>query len=118
MQRAGEFLGRAVRRLDDPAAALAWLTAAWSEIAGAALAAHTRPLRCEKQRLEIATDGNVWRKQLEGMTQEFCARINHAWGATLVRAVNLVEDPSAARPALSPAEDNARTPFVRRRKPV
>jgi len=118
MQRAGEFLGRAVRRLDDPSAALAWLTAAWSEIAGAALAAHTRPLRCEKQHLEIATDGNAWRKQLEGMTQEFCARINQGWGAVLVREVKLVDDSSAARAAISPAEDNAHTPFVRRRKPI
>jgi len=116
MQRAGEFLGRAVRRIDDPAAALAWLTAAWREIAGPPLAAHTRAVSCEKGRLEIAADGGAWRKQLEGMTEEFRTRINQAWGATLVREIRLTDEVSTASPPLSPAEDNSHTPFVRQRR--
>lgn len=116
MERAGEFLGRAVRRLGDPAAALAWLTAAWSEIAGPALAAHTRPMRCEKNRLEIAADGKTWRRQIEGMSREFCARINQEWGAALVHEVKFTDELPAESSAFSPAEDNTHIPFVHRRK--
>ena len=116
MERAGEFLGRAVRRMDRPEAALAWLSAAWPEIAGAALAAHTRPVRCAKHCLEISADGENWRKQLESMTREFCDRINQAWGATLVREIRFRDAPASGSQAVPPAEDNSHTPFVRRRK--
>jgi len=118
MQRAGEFLGRAVRRMRRPEGALSWLVAAWPEIAGAALAAHTRPVRCSKGCLEISTDGKNWRLQLEGMTREFCDRINQAWGATLVHEIRFGESSPAVLAKVSPAEDNAHTPFVRRRKPA
>lgn len=116
MERAGEFLGRAVRRLGRPEGALAWLVAAWPEIAGAALAAHTRPVRCANHRLEISADGKNWRKQLESMTREFCERINQAWGATLVQEIRFVGAKLAGEAILSPSEDNSHTPFVRRAK--
>src|ERR1700681_4675023 len=47
VERAGEFLGRVAQRLGKPEAAIAWLGAAWPSIVGSALAAHTRPVRCE-----------------------------------------------------------------------
>lgn len=114
MERAGTFLGRAVRRLDRPEAALAWLRAAWPELVGAALAAHARPVRCAKSCLEIAADGKRWEKQLETMTGEFCERINRAWGAELVKEIQFVEAPGVQKPACE--EDLQHTPFVRRRK--
>lgn len=114
MERAGTFLGRAVRRLDRPEAALAWLRAAWPELVGAALAAHARPVRCAKSCLEIAADGKRWEKQLETMTGEFCERINRAWGAELVKEIQFVEAPGVEKPARE--EDLRHTPFVRRRK--
>lgn len=105
-----------MRRLGRREGALAWLVAAWPEIAGAALAAHTRPVRCVKQCLEISADGKNWRKQLEGMTREFCERINQAWGAALVREIRFVDAKPGGAGPLSPSEDNAHTPFIRRGK--
>lgn len=113
MERAGNFLGRTLRRLESPDAALAWLTSAWPAIVGKALAARTRPLRCEKGRLEIAADGKAWQKQLDGMKREFCARINQAWGGNLIREVKFTLKPGPKR---SHELDNEHTPFIRRRK--
>src|ERR1700693_6646469 len=90
MQRAGEFLGRAIRRLERPEAALAWLAGSWPTCVGRTLAAHTRPIRCERGRLEIAADGKAWQTQLEEMERDFCARINKAWGGDLICEVKFV----------------------------
>ncbi|HKV04539.1 MAG TPA: DUF721 domain-containing protein [Candidatus Acidoferrales bacterium] len=114
MERAGEFLGKTLRRLDRPEAALAWLASRWPAIAGEALAAHTRPLRCHAGCLDLTADGTVWQDQLESMKQQLCGQINHAWGGNLVREVRFV----AARPAqarVSFEADNSHIPFVRRR---
>ena len=126
MEKAGDFLGRAVRQLDRPEAALAWLVGAWPAVAGQAIADHTTPLRCEQGRLELAADGKAWQQQLEPMRREIRDRINRAWGSTLVREVKFVAPNSAARatsefpapdsPHLSHEADNNHTPFIRRRR--
>ncbi len=115
MDKAGNFLGGVVRRLHRPEAAIAWLTSTWPKIVGKALAARTRPLRCENGRLEIVADNKAWRKQLEDMKTEFCDRINQAWGGKLIREVKFV----AAKPGpkhISHELNNEHTPFVRRKK--
>ncbi|HWF39177.1 MAG TPA: DUF721 domain-containing protein [Candidatus Acidoferrales bacterium] len=114
MNRAGEILGKVVRKIDRPEAALAWLTSSWTTIVGKTLAGHTRPIRCEKGNLEIAADGKGWRKQLESMKTEFCARINQAWGGKLVREIKFVSKPGPKR--VSRELDNEHTPFVRKRR--
>jgi hypothetical protein len=126
MYKAGELLGGVARKLKRPEATIAWLSSSWPTIVGKMLAAHTRPLRCEKGLLEIAADGKDWKSQLEPMTREFCARINQAWGAKLVREVKFVTKPRATyNPAdtgkpgpkrLSRELDNEHVPFIRRRK--
>lgn len=95
--------------------ALTWLTRSWSTIVGKTLAAHTRPVLCEGGYLEVASDGKGWRKQLVNMKQEFCARVNQAWGGNLIREIKFV----AAKPGprrLPRELDNQHTPFVRKRK--
>lgn len=115
MKKAGDILGRVVRKLDRPEAALAWLSTSWANIVGKALAAHTRPLRCEKGCLEVAADSKAWQKQLEQMAQDFQVRINQAWGGTLIREVKFVARKPG--PKRIPYElDNEHTPFIRRRK--
>ncbi|MGA2510800.1 MAG: DUF721 domain-containing protein [Candidatus Acidiferrales bacterium] len=115
MERAGEFLGKVVRRLDQPEVALAWLSSAWPTIVGKALAAHVRPLRCNSGSLELTADGKAWQQQLGNMKRELCGRINQAWGGTLVREVKFV----AAKPGpkqISHEADNEHIPFIRRRR--
>lgn len=115
MERAGDFLGKVVRRLGRPEAALAWLQTAWPTVVGHALAAHTRPVRCDAHCLELTADGPAWRNQLEHVKAELCARINQAWGATLVREVRFVV--AKPGPCKIPREaDNEHTPFIRRRR--
>lgn len=123
MEKAGDFLGRAVRRLNRPEAALAWLVGAWPAIAGQAIAEHTTPLRCEQGRLELAADGKAWQQQLEPMRREIRDRVNRAWGSTLVREVQFVppsraasEFPAPGAPPLSHEANNDHTPFIRRRR--
>lgn len=115
MQRAGEILGRVVRKIERPEAALAWLTSSWITIVGKTLAAHTRPIRCKDGCLEVAADGKGWRKQLESMKSEFSARVNQAWGGRLVGEIKFV----AAKPGpkrVSRELDNEHTPFIRKRR--
>jgi predicted nucleic acid-binding Zn ribbon protein len=115
MQRAGEFLGRVVRRFERPEATLAWLAGAWPDIAGKALAAHTRPVRCDGACLEVATDAKAWQQQIEGMKRELRDRVNRAWGGNLVREVQFVASKPGPR-HVSHETDNAHMPFIRRRR--
>jgi len=115
MHRAGDFLGKVVRRFDRPEATLAWLEGAWSAIAGSALAGHTRPTRCVGGLLEVTADAKAWQQQIEGMKRELRDRVNRAWGGNLVRDVEFL----AAKPgpkAANRESDNAHTPFIRRRR--
>lgn len=116
MERAGDFLGRVVRRLDHPDAALAWLTASWPGIVGTALSTRTRPVRCGGGRFEVAAESKAWQKQLDEMKREFCSRINQSWGGPLVREIKFV----SANPVpkhICHELDNEHTPFIRRRNP-
>ncbi len=115
MERAGEFLGKVLQRLDRPEAALAWLSSAWPSIVGKALAGHTRPIRCNGGCLDLTADAKAWQQQLESMQRELCGRINQAWGGNLVREVKFV----AAKPGpagLRREDDNEHIPFIRRRR--
>ncbi len=124
MERAGDFLGKVMRRFDRPEAAIAWLRSAWPNIAGKAVAAHTRPIRCHDSLLELATDGLPWQQQLESMRRELCDHINQAWGGNLVREVKFTLSLNAGDGRIASKEsarkipyelDNAHTPFIRRR---
>jgi predicted nucleic acid-binding Zn ribbon protein len=114
MQKAGEILGDALRQLNRPEAALAWLTSAWPNIVGPALAAHTRPVGSINGRLELLADSKIWQQQLESMQRELCNRVNQSWGASLVREVAFVT--SNPGPKLSHEADNEHIPFIRRRR--
>ena len=114
VERAGEFLGRVAQRLGKPEAAIAWLGAAWPSIVGGALAAHTRPIRCENGCLTIVADGKPWHRQLEGLKQEICSGVNRTWGRTLVREVVLIASKTELN-SVSRELDNEYTPFIRKR---
>jgi predicted nucleic acid-binding Zn ribbon protein len=114
MDRAGNFLGNVIRRIDTPEATLAWLESAWPSVVGPQLAAHVRPLRCVGHRLELSADSPAWQAQLSSLAQNLRARINSAWGGILVRELKFVPRAAASRPAHE--FDNSHTPFVRRRR--
>lgn len=116
MERAGDFLGSALRKTKRPEAALVWLQGAWASLVGTTLAAHTRPVGYRSGCLEISTDGKAWQKQLIEMQREFGEQVNRAWGGKLVREVKFVDRESLRH--ISKEFDNEHTPFVRgNRKP-
>jgi len=90
MERAGESLRAALRRLRRPEKPLDFLAAVWPVAVGRGLAAHTRPLACADGVLKIAVGERQWQEQLEPMAAEVQAKINTWWGGTLVREVRLV----------------------------
>ncbi len=117
MNRAGDFLGNVIRRINHPDATLAWLKSAWLSVVGPQLASHTRPLRCVNHRLELAADSSAWQRQLSTMESDLRARINSAWGGTLVRELKFVPHASnPASPSLPRELDNSHTPFIRGRR--
>jgi predicted nucleic acid-binding Zn ribbon protein len=115
MEKTGELLGKVVRKMGQPQAALAWLASAWPRIVGEKLAARTRPVRCLGGVLEVLADGKDWRNQLDEMKGEFCRRINNSWGMQLVSEIRFV----AAKPGprwVRREADNEHTPFVRTKR--
>lgn len=115
MNRAGDFLGNVIRRINRPEATLAWLESAWPSVVGPHLASHTRPLRCAGDRLELSADSKAWHTQLSSMESDLRARINAAWGGTLIRRLTFVLAGAESR-AVAPEIDNSHTPFIRRRQ--
>ena len=95
-----------------PEATIMWLSAVWPSVVGSTLAAHTSPVRCMHGRLEIRADGKPWQRQIEGLSDEFRANVNKAWGSTLVREVKFVVTQAELR-HISKELDNNHTPFVR-----
>jgi len=114
MDRAGNFLGNVIRRINHPDATLAWLEGVWPSVVGPQIAAHARPLRFLRGGLELSTDNAVWQSQISRMEQDLRARINSAWGGTLVRQIKFA--PAGANgPVMSREFDNSHIPFIRRR---
>src|ERR1700691_1308814 len=116
MEKAGDFLGKMLRRPDCPKAVLRWVSSALPSIVGTTLAAHTRPLRLKAGCLELSADSKPWQKQLETMQGELCARVNESWGAALIHEVKFVAPAPIAAAPLSREADNNHIPFIRRRR--
>lgn len=111
MERAGDFLSIALRRMQDRRAATFWLRAQWPSLIGETLAAHLRLLSCVKSALRLEADSREWKNQAEAMEQQLRERINQAWGEMLVREVHVE---LAAPGGRLPYEiDNNHVPFLR-----
>jgi hypothetical protein len=112
MERVKDFMGAAMRRLQDPGSPMAWLRGAWPTLAGKQLARRTEPLHFRNGRLEVRLLVPGEEVQLRGLEGDLVRHINKAWGRTLVREVHF----SPARIRLPRAIDNSYTPFVRKGK--
>jgi predicted nucleic acid-binding Zn ribbon protein len=111
MERAGELLGIALRRMRDPQAGTTWLRARWPSLVGETMAAHLRLVGCVAGGLCVEADSHEWKNQAEAMEQQLRERVNQAWGATLVRELRV----EMVRTCRLPYEiDNNHVPFLRR----
>ncbi|HKW89382.1 MAG TPA: DUF721 domain-containing protein [Candidatus Acidoferrales bacterium] len=116
MERASDILKSALRKLNDPAAAPAWLAANWLALAGERIAAHARPTELHEGVVRIQADSAAWKLQVEAMGATIRERVNRAWGGALIQRVR-VDANAPQHPRLSYADDNRHTPFVRKRNP-
>ena len=112
MKRIGEFMAPALRRATPQRSSFAWLAGTWPAIVGKRLAEHTRPSDLAGGVLHIAVNGKEWRVELEGVAEEFCTRVNQAWGGTVVREIRFSDD-RKGHPRIRHEFDNDYTPFVR-----
>ena len=91
----GRILDEVLGRL--PLARLDWLdelAKAWPEVAGKAVAAHTRPARLEGPRLVVYVDQHVWMMELQRSGKKpLLANIWKRFGADRVRDLLFRLDP-------------------------
>ena len=77
---------------------LARIVAAWAEIAGEAVAAHSRPVALtDEGTLVVVADSATWATQLTFLQATVRARLAEVCGPALVRAVQLRTDEAGER---------------------
>ena len=92
MERAGQSLWGALRRVARPEKPLDLLAAVWPLMVGRRLALHTRPVALSKGRVDVAVDQPEWQSQLESMGKDVRQQVNKWWGSELVREVRFVPE--------------------------
>jgi hypothetical protein len=107
MERAGQSLWSALRRVARPEKPLDILVAVWPLMVGRRLADHTRPIAWSKGRVDVAVDQPEWQSQLESMGKDVRKQVNQWWGSELVREVRFVPEKMKR-----PASDRVKRPRV------
>jgi predicted nucleic acid-binding Zn ribbon protein len=111
MQRVGDFMGRAIRRLGGRSAPIAWLRGAWGELAGEGLARHTRPEKIEGGVLGVVVRAGARTADLAPLAQLLRERINAGWGGELVTEIRFAPEKISAP---SHAADPDYLPWIRK----
>ena len=89
-QRVGKALDQVMRGLGAPEASGVHLVFdRWAEVVGDALAARTRPLRIEGQRLVLAVDEPAMATHVRFLQAELLARLEELLGPGRVTALDL-----------------------------
>jgi len=70
---------------------------AWKRIAGEGLANQATPLKLRDKTLTVVVTDDVWKKQLERMSNEFTSRINKLLRREIVSTIEFRVDPRAAK---------------------
>jgi predicted nucleic acid-binding Zn ribbon protein len=111
MQRVGDFIGMAIRRLGGRGAALAWLRGAWGDLAGEGLARHTRPEKIERGVLDVVVRAGARPADLAPLDELLREQINAAWGRELVTEIRFIVEEIVAP---SHAADPDYLPWIRK----
>jgi predicted nucleic acid-binding Zn ribbon protein len=72
-----------------PAAALAQVFERWTEVVGAAVAAHTRPVSLARGTLVVAVDQPTWAAQLGWLEAELLGRFAERLGPGVVTSLRV-----------------------------
>ena len=66
--------------------------ALWRHAVGESLSLHAAPIQLREQKLTVAVEDNLWKRQLEQMRGQLLARLNYVLGHTLVTSIELRVD--------------------------
>jgi hypothetical protein len=82
--------------------------ALWKQAVGEGLSSHAVPIQLRDQKLIVAVDDNLWKKQLEQMRGQLLSRLNYVLGQALVTSIELRVDPKALTASRIPAPESAK----------
>lgn len=87
--------------------------AMWREAVGEGLMSHAVPVRLRDQKLVVAVEDSLWKKQLEHMRGQLLFRLNSVLGQSVVTSIDLRIDPVtvAASRAVKPESGTLRSDF-------
>ena len=67
--------------------------AVWKHAVGDGLSSHAVPVQLRDQKLTVAVEDELWKKQLEQMRGQLLSRLNYVLGQTMVTSIELRVDP-------------------------
>ncbi|HWN08171.1 MAG TPA: DciA family protein [Pyrinomonadaceae bacterium] len=67
--------------------------AMWKQAVGEGLSAHAVPIQLREQRLTVAVEDNLWKRQLEQMRGQLLSRMNYVLGQGIVKSIELRVEP-------------------------
>lgn len=82
--------------------------AVWQQAVGDGLSSHAVPIQLRNQKLVVAVEDNLWKKQLEQMRGQLLSRLNYVLGQALVTSIELRTDPGALAATRSPQPESRR----------
>lgn len=67
--------------------------ALWKQAVGEGLSGHAVPIQLREQKLIVAVEDNLWKRQLEHMRGQLLSRLNYVMGQGMVKSIELRVDP-------------------------
>jgi len=77
--------------------------ALWKRAVGEGLGNHAVPLQLRDQKLVVAVEDNLWKKQLEQMRGQLLFRLNAVLGQAVVTSIDVRVDPKSLAMSRAPA---------------
>lgn len=87
--------------------------AVWKHAVGDGLSSHAIPIQLRDQKLTVAVEDELWKKQLEQMRAQLLSRLNYVLGQTMVTSIELRVDPKTLAASREPAPESRRTEIDR-----
>lgn len=82
--------------------------AMWKHAVGDGLSSHAVPIQLCGQKLVVAVEDSLWKKQLEQMRGQLLSRLNYVLGQGLVTSIELCVDPGTLAATFGPAPESGK----------
>lgn len=82
--------------------------ALWKQAVGEGLSGHAVPIQLREQKLTVAVEDNLWKRQLEQMRGQLLSRLNYVLGQGTVKSIELHVDPKQLAALRGPAKESAK----------